>query len=96
MIFRKPSAIKPLYLFTGGSDVKNITAVLQIGAVKSKHNAIRAGILLWSSIKNNKVHKKSINMFKNLFIIVFYNILRLFSLQSPIIYLEYILIVTLI
>ena len=39
--FKKPSAIKPLRLFTEVLDVQNKTYVCQVGTDKSKQNSIR-------------------------------------------------------
>ena len=57
MIFKKCSASKSLRLFTKLLDVKK-SAVRQVGAVKSKLKAIISGSMLWSIIKNMKVHTK--------------------------------------
>ena len=54
MILRKPSTRKSLFLFTEVLDIKNKTTVRRVGADKSKHKAIRAGSMLWSSIKKIK------------------------------------------
>ena len=51
---RKPSASKSICLFTEVLYVKKKTAVCQVGFDKSKRKEIRAGSVLWSSIKNMK------------------------------------------
>ena len=58
MIIINPSARKSLCLFTEVLYVKNKTDVRQLGAAKSESKAIRAGIILWSSIPKRKGHKK--------------------------------------
>ena len=45
-------------------DVKKKNAVLRVGAAKSRRKEIREGSMLWSSIKNNKGHKKINEKFK--------------------------------
>ena len=57
-IVKKRSAIKSLRLFTEVLDVKNKTALLWVGAAKSKRKALRAGSMLCSSITKRKVITK--------------------------------------
>ena len=89
------SARKSLHQFTQVLDIQNKASVCRLGGYKSKFKATRAGSMLCSSIQNRILHTKSMNGLINLFIILFYNLLRLCSLQSPVIALKYPLIVTL-
>ena len=52
MIVKKFSAKQSLRLFTEVLDVQNKTSARRVGAAKSNHDSIRAGIMLWSSIPN--------------------------------------------
>ena len=54
MTVTNTSARKSLCLFTEVLGVKNKTALLQVGADKSKRKAIISGSVLWSIIKNSK------------------------------------------
>ena len=73
---RNPIARKPLHPFTEVLDVKKKTSSIRLGAAKSKRKATRSGSVLWSSIPKRKGLKKPNNGLINIFIIVFYNILR--------------------
>ena len=64
-------------------------------AAKEKRKAIRADSMLWSSIPKRKGHTKINAQLRNLFIIGFYNILRLCSIQLPMIALKCLLMVPL-
>ena len=70
MIVRNTSEIKSLYLFTEVFDVKKKTSVTRVCADKSKCKAVRAGTMLWSSIKNRKGNTKINEQVRNLFILM--------------------------
>ena len=55
---RNPITRKSLHLFTEVFHVKNQTDVRRVGDAKSKIKEIRAGSMLWSSIKNRRANKK--------------------------------------
>ena len=55
---RKPSARKPLYLFTEVLYVKKKTDIRKLGAAKSELKAIIGGIMVWSSIPKRIGHTK--------------------------------------
>ena len=57
---RKPSERKSFRILTEFLCVKNKTAVLHVGAAKSKHKAIIESGMLWSSIKN-RIRRTKIN-----------------------------------
>ena len=50
MNVKKYSAIKSFRLFTEILDVKNKTAVQQVGDAKLKRKAVREGSMFWSNI----------------------------------------------
>ena len=56
--FRNPSAWKSLRIFTEVWGVKKKTAVLRVGAVKSKRKSIRELSMLFSTITNRRGHIK--------------------------------------
>ena len=56
---RKPSARKPLRLFTEVLDIKKKTSFRQVCAAKPNHKSIRAGNMLWSSIPTRKGQTKT-------------------------------------
>ena len=58
--FKKPSARKSMCIFTNILDVKKKTAILQVGAAKSKSKAIKAGTTKWALKPNRKGNSKSI------------------------------------
>ena len=55
---KNPKAQISLCLFTQLFDVKNKTAVRQVGADKSNIKAIRSGSMLWSNIPKRRGHTK--------------------------------------
>ena len=77
---KKPSAIKLLLPFSEVLDVKHKTYVRRLVLVESKRKSE-----LWSSIPNRRGHIKINERVQKSFTVVFYNILRLFIPQSPII-----------
>ena len=78
---RNPSASKSLHQPSEVFYFKYKTAVYRSGGAKSRRKSIRAVSMLWYSIKNSREQTKKWTSKKKLFIIGFYNILRLFSLQ---------------
>ena len=57
-LLKKPSARKFLCQFTETLDVKPKTDFCRLCASKSKHKAIRAGSMLWSSIWKQHIHNQ--------------------------------------
>ena len=60
-ITKKPSARKPLCLFTNISDVKKKTAIRQVGAAESKRKEIKSVTTLWELRPKQKVNSKISN-----------------------------------
>ena len=76
---KKPSARKSLYQFTEFLDAKQKIVVRRLDASKSNIKSIIAGSMLWSSIPKRHEHTKINEQVKKLFVIGFYNILRLYK-----------------
>ena len=55
---KKPSARKPLRLFTNIFDVKNISSIRHVGAAKSKYRAIKFGSSLCKNKTKQRGHSK--------------------------------------
>ena len=78
---KSPSARKSLRHFLETLEVKPKTSVCRFCAAKSKHKEIRPVSMLCSSIQKRQRYSKINQQVKNLFTIVFYNIVRLWYLQ---------------
>ena len=78
---KNTSASKSLHQFTELLYVKQKTSIRLLGSSKSDRKAVRSGSMLWYIIQNRLLHKKLMNTLKNILIILFYEILRLFSTQ---------------
>ena len=74
---KQPSERKLLLQFTETLDIKQKTEFCRLRDAKSKRKAIRAGSMLWFSIKNYTAIPKSMNVFKKIFTSGFYTILGL-------------------